>query len=111
MHENGAAAGKSEPSWYLARGYQQWGPLADRELLLLAERGGLKTEDLLWKPGFESRQPVRAVCDFLPSMHATKAETAVCSETPRSKPSLKARLYHEFKSFLLIFSYLWLVFF
>ncbi len=109
MHENGAAAGKSEPSWYLARGDQQWGPLADRELLLLAERGGLKTDDLLWKPGFETWQPVRAVCDFLPSTQATKAEAAVSSETP--KPSLKARLYHELKSFLIIFSYLWLVFF
>jgi hypothetical protein len=26
--------------------------MADRELLLLAERGGLQTDDLLWRPGF-----------------------------------------------------------
>jgi GYF domain 2 len=109
MQENGTAAGKSEPSWYLARGDQQWGPLADRELLLLAERGGLKTDDLLWKPGFETWQPVRSVGDFLPSTPATQAEAAVSSATP--KPSLKARLYHELKSFLIMFSYLWLVFF
>jgi hypothetical protein len=127
-----AANGKSEPSWYLARGDRQWGPLADRELLLLAERGGLKTDDLLWKPGFETWKPVRAVCDLLPPTQEAPtedapydypapasdlpasgashgAETATVSET--AKPSLKARLYHELKTFLMIFSYLWLVFF
>jgi hypothetical protein len=36
--------------------------LADRELLLLAERGGFQTGDLLWKPGFTSWQSVHAVC-------------------------------------------------
>ena len=55
MSESAATNGAKTPksSWYLARGDQQWGPLADRELLLLAERGGLKTDDLLWRPGFE----------------------------------------------------------
>jgi hypothetical protein len=37
--------------------------LADRELLLLAERGGLHTDDLLWKPGFASWKSVQAVCN------------------------------------------------
>ncbi len=46
-------AEQSTSSWYLSRGDQQWGPLGDRELLLLAERGGLRKDDLLWKPGFE----------------------------------------------------------
>ena len=46
-------AEQSAASWYLSRGDQQWGPLGDRELLLLAERGGLRKDDLLWKPGFE----------------------------------------------------------
>jgi hypothetical protein len=31
-------------------------------LLLLAERGGLHTDDLLWKPGFTSWKSVQAVC-------------------------------------------------
>ena len=109
MQDHAATAGNSEPSWYLARGDQQWGPLADRELLLLAERGGLKTDDLLWKPGFATWQPVRAVCDLLPSTQPT--DVTASSETRQPKPSLKARLYHELKSFLIIFSYLWLVFF
>jgi len=110
MQDNAATARKSEPSWYLARGDQQWGPLADRELLLLAERGGLKTDDLLWKPGFETWKPVREVCDLLPATQEAQAEGASeVSGTP--KPSLKARLYHELKTFLMIFSYLWLMFF
>ena len=52
------------PSWYLARGDKRYGPLGDRQLLLLAERGGLRTDDLLWKPGFSSWRSVHAVCDL-----------------------------------------------
>jgi hypothetical protein len=105
----------------LARGDQQWGPLADRELLLLAERGGLKTDDLLWRPGFESWTPVREVCeagDLLGSRSPHPAngqanDTGVsppAGEPGREKPSLRARLLKELKSFLIMFSYLWLVF-
>ena len=62
------------PSWYLARGDQRYGPLADRELLLLAERGGLHTDDLLWKPGFTSWKSVHAVCgNTLQSMPTPKS--------------------------------------
>jgi hypothetical protein len=53
---------------------------------------------------------VRAVCDFLPPRQETKAKLAEAPEIVQPKPSLKARLYHELKSFLIIFSYLWLVF-
>jgi hypothetical protein len=117
---NGAETRKA--SWYLARGDKQWGPLADRELLLLAERGGLKTDDLLWKPGFESWKPVREVCDAgdlveSQSPRATNAPgdddaavAAPAAEPGRNKSSLRARLLEELKSFLIIFSYLWLVF-
>ncbi len=56
-------AEKHRPTWYLARGDKRYGPLADRELLLLAERVGLRTDDLLWKPGFDSWKPVHAFCD------------------------------------------------
>ena len=116
---NGVEAPK--PTWYLARGDQQWGPLADRELLLLAERGGLKTDDLLWRPGFESWTPVREVCeagDLLGSRSPhpangqanDSAAAAPAAEPSHEKPSLRARLLKELKSFLIMFSYLWLVF-
>jgi hypothetical protein len=48
----GEEAAQGAPSWYLARGDKKYGPLGDRELLLLAERGGLKPDDFLWKTGF-----------------------------------------------------------
>jgi hypothetical protein len=49
--------------------------VADRELLLLAERGGLQTNDLLWKPGFTTWKSVHAVCgvDTLRSIPVTKS--------------------------------------
>ncbi len=117
-------AGTHNPTWYLARGDQQWGPLADRELLLLAERGGLKTDDLLWRPGFDSWKPVREVCDggelpvslsphtARPAREGTNASAAATpgAEPNHEKPSLRARLLKELKSFLIMFSYLWLVF-
>jgi hypothetical protein len=61
-HQLAGEAARRAPSWYLARGDQRYGPLADGELLLLAERGGLHTDDLLWKPGFTSWKSVHAVC-------------------------------------------------
>jgi uncharacterized protein DUF4339 len=122
-------AGQSTPSWYLSRGDQQWGPLGDRELLLLAERGGLRKDDLLWKPGFESWKPVRSVCDLGaspaigPAQQAQDAEylattqpdestiaEPAASEMQGAKPSLKTRFYGELRKFLAIFAYLWLVF-
>jgi uncharacterized protein DUF4339 len=114
-------AGALKPTWYLARGDKQWGPLADRELLLLAERGGLKTDDLLWRPGFDAWKPVREVCDAgdllgsqppgaTNSPRRDVAEAAPTAEPGRNKPSLRARLLEELKSFLIIFAYLWLVF-
>jgi hypothetical protein len=77
---------------------------------------------LLWRPGFESWKQVREVCDagaLLGSQSpiATNspreddvAEAAPAAEPTRDKPSLRARLLEELKSFLIIFSYLWLVF-
>ena len=60
---------------YLRRGDRRYGPLADRELLLLAERGGLQTNDLLWKPGFTTWKSVHAVrgVDTLRSIPVTKS--------------------------------------
>jgi hypothetical protein len=120
---NGAETRK--PSWYLARGSQQWGPLADRELLLLAEKGGLRGGDLLWRPGFDAWKPLDALLEAgvlteSNSPHPTMspsgdaAESVAAAEAaepaPKVKKSLRERFYEELKSFLIIVSYLWLVF-
>lgn len=125
-----AAAAEGAPSWYLARGDKKYGPLGTRELLLLAERGGLKTDDFLWKPGFQSWKPVREVCDLgavaeiaakqdpcpdaaaLLATDAAEVEATAASEPPArgQERNLKARLLDELKKFLMIFAYLWLVF-
>jgi uncharacterized protein DUF4339 len=123
MPQNAATNGAETPktSWYLARGDQQWGPLANRELLLLAERGGLKTDDLLWRPGFESWKPVREVCDGSgllgsqppsapDSRRDDSADAVPAAERGSEKPSWRTRLLEELRSFLIIFAYLWLVF-
>jgi hypothetical protein len=124
-HAAGNGAETPKPSWYLARGDKQWGPLANRELLLLAERGGLKTDDLLWRPGFQSWRPVREVCEAgdlaesqsprsAPQIDRGTDDVAPAApgvEPHRDKPSWRARLLEELRSFLVIFSYLWLVFF
>ena len=56
------AAEQSAPAWYLLHDDSQFGPLSDRELLLLAQRGGLKADDLLWRSGSEDWKPVHEVC-------------------------------------------------
>jgi hypothetical protein len=57
--------------------------LADRELLLLAERGGLRTDDLLWRPGFTSWKSVHAVCGVKasPSIVTPKSAAGTSSIT------------------------------
>jgi hypothetical protein len=40
-------------AWHLSRGNEKHGPISDRELLLLAELGQLRGDDLLWRPGFD----------------------------------------------------------
>ncbi|HYJ59292.1 MAG TPA: DUF4339 domain-containing protein [Methyloceanibacter sp.] len=110
-------AAQDAAAWYLTRGDTQYGPLADRELLLLAERGGLRADDLLWKAGFDGWKPVGVVCDLAtdkaapPPAEALLQPMAVASTKPRMpKPSLKEKLYDELRKFLMMFSYLWLVF-
>ena len=98
--------------------------MADRELLLLAERGGLKTDDLLWRPGFEFLEAgsrglrSRGTCSEPIPVHPAAMDEANDSarhrhrppSRRREKPSLRARLLKELKSFLIMFAYLWLVF-
>lgn len=133
-HQLAGETGRRGTSWYLARGNERYGPLADRELLLLAERGGLRSDDLLWAPGFTSWKPVLAVCglkasssigtsknavpqdaEYLPTSEASDGqvevgEVADGSATSMPKANLKTRLYDELRRFLMIFAYLWLVF-
>ena len=135
QHQLIGETGRGEPSWYLARGDKRYGPLAHRELLLLAEQGGLRTDDLLWRPGFTAWKSVNAVCGVKASPTSTTpnnaspqdiepltteastgqgqgaiAEAADVSATPKRKASLKTRLYDELRRFVMIFAYLWLVF-
>jgi hypothetical protein len=82
-HQLAGEAGRRAPAWYLARGHKRYGPLADRELLLLAERGGLHSDDLLWKPGFTSWKPIHAVCGANASHSVPQdAEYLATSEVP-----------------------------
>src|SRR5262245_8959684 len=131
QHQSSAAA-QAAPAWYLARGDKQYGPLGNRELLLLAERGELKQDDLLWRPGLSSWRPAREIGDLMGAAAARKDRTgaapasrlsqgagaaappaaAAASEEPASpKRSLKLQLLDELRKFLVIVAYLWLVFF
>lgn len=53
--------GSLMPRWHLSRAGKQHGPFSDQELLRLAQSGKLKTNDLLWRPGFETWQPISSV--------------------------------------------------
>jgi len=74
-------------------------------LLLLAERGGLHTDDLLWKPGFTSWKSVQAVCgvnslnstlpraspqdaEYLPTSDANSRLAEIAEAGDASGPSL-----------------------
>ncbi len=131
QRQSSAAAAQAAPAWYLARGDKQYGPLGNRELLLLAERGELKQDDLLWRPGLSSWKPARELGDLMgaaaPSKdrpgaapaprisqraNASPPTAAAASEEPAPpKRSLKLRLLEELRKFFVIVAYLWLVFF
>src|SRR5262245_58934437 len=131
QHQVSATAAQAAPSWYLARGDKQYGPLGNRELLLLAERGELKQDDLLWRPGLSSWKPAREIGDLMGAAAASKDRTGAApasrlsqgagaalpaamapSEEPAPpKRSLKVRLLEELRKFFVIVAYLWLVFF
>ena len=130
QHQLSAAAAQAASSLYLARGDKQYGPLGNRELLLLAERGELKQDDLLWRPGLSSWKPAREIGNLIGAAAASKDRTgatpasrlspgpgaapaaaAVSEERAPPKRSLKVRLLEELRKFLVIVTYLWLVFF
>jgi len=111
------------PGWYLRRGDKEYGPLTDRELAMLAERGGVKTDDRLWKPGFVSWKPVDAISELTKATPQSEtpspqsSQVAVVPEAPvlTPEPASRARQIKEvalaeLKSFIGIFVYLWIVF-
>src|SRR5262245_17725604 len=128
QHQSSTAAAQAAPAWYLARGDKQYGPLGNRELLLLAERGELKQDDLLWRPGLSSWKPARELGDLMGATSARKDRpgaapvsqranaapppaTATREEPTPPKRSLKLQLLEELRKFFVIVAYLWLVFF
>jgi GYF domain 2 len=110
------------PGWYLARGDKEYGPLTDRELTMLAERGGVKTEDRLWRPGLDGWQPVAVMAGLTQGAEKSEAPAPKSSQVavvPSTEPTpevhsrsrhIKAIAVAELKSFIAIFIYLWLVF-
>jgi len=112
------------PGWYLARGDKEYGPLTDRELTMLAERGGVKSDDRLWKPGLDRWQPVGAIGELTKTAPRPQAPSPRSSQlvvvpevptlAPAAAPSRAQRIKEvalaELKSFIAIFVYLWLVF-
>src|SRR5262245_24501554 len=51
----------AQHQWYLARDGQQYGPLAEAELLRFIELGHLHPNDLVWRDGFADWRPALAV--------------------------------------------------
>jgi hypothetical protein len=45
--------GISESGWHLFRGGKTYGPLSDEKFRRLIEAGKIKSDDLIWRPGFE----------------------------------------------------------
>jgi len=110
------------PGWYLRRGDKEYGPLTDREFAMLAERGGVKTDDRLWKPGLVSWKPIHAIAEFTKTAQTEapsprSSQVAVVPEAPVLTPEPPSRAQRikevalaELKSFIGIFVYLWIVF-
>ena len=85
-HHIAGEAGRRAPSWFLARGDKRYGPLADRELLLLAERGGLQSDDLLWRVGSTSWKSVQSVCGVNASRTRSPRRKTYSLRTPNTFP-------------------------
>ena len=51
----------SQSGWHLSRGGQTHGPLSDKEFRLLVENRKIKSDDLIWRPGFDDWKPAGTV--------------------------------------------------
>jgi hypothetical protein len=74
---------RPRPVWRLMRGQKLYGRISDRELLLLAELGHLKSGDLLWRPGLGGWVSPECIPGVLaPSLPRVQSPTAQ-SETAK----------------------------
>lgn len=65
-------------SWYLAREGRQMGPYAGQDIVRLAEKGELRPDDFVWRPGFDGWKPVHTIAGLAaptsdPTTHAIDA--------------------------------------
>jgi len=58
-----------ENQWFYKRDGQRQGPINDSELRMLAEDGGLSTEDLVWKEGLEEWRKASSLKGLFPKSH------------------------------------------
>jgi GYF domain 2 len=70
---------RPRPVWHLRRGQKLYGRVSDRELRLLVELGHLKSDDLLWRPGFGGWKSAESVPGVLapaqlPPVHSLSAQ-------------------------------------
>ena len=62
-------------AWHLKRGQQIYSSISHRELRLLAERGHLRPDDLLWRPGLGSWTSVSSVPGVPPLLPPRYSQT------------------------------------
>ena len=56
---------QDQDGWYIARNDEQAGPVSGREMQEFIRLGYLKSEDLIWRPGFDNRQRAGDISVFL----------------------------------------------
>jgi hypothetical protein len=69
------AAMQNQGDWYIARNGEQGGPLTDREMQEFVRAGHLHSEDLIWRPGFDSWQRAGDISVFLQLLPNPPGET------------------------------------
>src|SRR5262249_8103581 len=55
---------QNQDGWYIARDGQQVGPITEREMREFLRRGHLKSDDCVWRPGFDNWQRASDVGDL-----------------------------------------------
>ena len=94
------ASASQKPRWYLARGGERHGPIADAKLFSLAAEDLIAASDLIWRPGFLSwisagEMPGLLIPPPLPNSLGSRPiaspepapRLAVVTETPAPSPA------------------------
>jgi hypothetical protein len=88
----------AQHQWYLARDGQQYGPLAEAELVRFIELGHLHPDDLVWREGFSDWQPALSVFPQRKprgsrpsSAGQARGPLPMPRQAPRGRPSAGAR--------------------